>query len=168
MEAVIYMDIQPRRKSIRLPQYDYSTCGAYFLTICTHGRENVFGDVIDKKMALNETGKIVEKCWLAIKERFPAVELDEFSIMPNHMHGIICIVGARSPRPKLGAETAPLRQTLGRIIAYFKYQSTKNVNSMRNMIGFHVWQRNYWEHIIRDERDLDGIRQYIADNPLQW
>lgn len=105
---------------------------------------------------------------------FYGIELDEFIIMPNHIHGIIWNVGAGFPRPQggsaiQGAETAPLRKiTLGQIIAYFKYRSSKMINELQKMPGQAIWQRNYYERIIRNDNELNRIRQYIQDNPINW
>ena len=175
-EPMKYDPERHHRRSVRLRGYDYSQAGAYFVTICTPDRACLFGDVADGVMRLNDAGRVVERCWHEIPIHFPHVELDEFVIMPNHVHGVIVIVGAGSPRPyvasgagtKTGAETAPLRATLGRMVAYFKYQSTKHINIMRGTPGIPVWQRNYYEHIIRDDESLNRILEYIVNNPLQW
>jgi len=175
-EAMKYDPERHHRRSVRLRGYDYSQAGAYFVTICTPDRACLFGDVADGVMRLNDAGRVVERCWHEIPIHFPHVELDEFVIMPNHVHGVIVIVGAGSPRPYVasgagtitGAETAPLRATLGQMVAYFKYQSTKHINIMRGTPGIPVWQRNYYEHIIRDDESLNRIREYIINNPMQW
>jgi len=169
------------RHSIRLREYDYSSGGAYFVTICAYQRECLFGEVVDGEMRLNDCGGIVQEWWKQITTHFFGVTIDQFTIMPNHFHGIVTIVGAGFPRPdscdgiikgggtSVGGETPPLRcPTLGQIIAYFKYQSTKRINALRDNPGCPVWQRNYYEHVIRNEDDLANIRQYIADNPLKW
>ncbi len=171
------------RQSIRLRDYDYSHAGAYFVTICTWQRECLFGDVVDGGMRLNAFGDIVYDEWQQITTHFSNVEIDQYVIMPNHFHGIVSIVGAGSPRPELprtagqtieppknlGGETPPLRiATLGKIVGYFKYQSTKRINQLRNNPGVPVWQRNYYERIIRDELELNAIRQYTIDNPTNW
>ena len=171
------------RRSIRLRGYDYARAGAYFVTICAQGRECLFGEITDGKMQVNGYGEIVASWWEDVPRHFPAVELDAAIVMPNHFHGIIMIaepVGAGSPRPaprpvtggntKTGAVTAPLRgrPTLGQIVAYFKYLSTKHINISRGTPGVRIWQRNYYEHIIRNEADLCRIREYIANNPLKW
>lgn len=158
--------ILPNRHSIRLPSYDYSESGLYFITICSQNRENIFGEIIDGKMILNEIGKIIESAWLSLPDRFPVV-LDAFQIMPNHVHMIIQIVSnGRDDR-------APT--TLGKIIAYFKYESTKQINQYAVGAGIippkiirKIFQRNYYEHIIRSETDLDKIREYVSANPLMW
>lgn len=172
------------RHSIRLKEYDYSQAGAYFVTICTKDHECLFGEIIDGEMRLNEWGHLVSDVWVEIPNHFTNIELDAFVVMPNHVHGIILIVDGASveaglPRPynktmsgaktHLSAETAPLRKrTLGQIIAYFKYLSTRRINEICSNLGAPIWQRNYYEHIIRNEKSLDKIREYIAGNPLRW
>ncbi len=169
------------RRSIRLKDYDYSQAGAYFVTICTKDRECLFGNIVDREMRLNEYGIVVQKFWNAILNHFQNIELDEFIIMPNHVHGIVAILNndcrgeVSSPSLKLnnpilkGGETPPLqKRTLGQIVAYFKYQSAKQITISRNNIGTPVWQRNYYEHIIRNENELNSIREYIRYNPLKW
>jgi len=168
------------RKSIRLKKYDYSNAGWYFVTICTQNRECLFGDIINNKMVLNQFSEIVNKYWMEIQNHFNNVELDEFVIMPNHIHGIITIqnskqyVGAGFPRP-----INLFTPTLGQIIGYFKYQSTKHINILIKGSGNptptnqrrqlkQFFQRSYYEHIIRNENDLNRIRQYIRDNPMNW
>lgn len=172
-----------RRRSIRLPGYDYTRPAAYFVTVCTRNRECLFGDVVDGEMRLNELGETVRACWHEIPDHFPHVGLDEFVIMPNHVHGILVIVetnvvGARH----VGARHAvPLRQTqrteqfgkplagsIPTIIRSFKSAVTKRINDLRGTAGITVWQRNYYEHVIRDEESLNRIRQYIIENPRRW
>jgi putative transposase len=170
------------RRSIRLKGYDYSQAGAYFVTVCTQDREVLLGDIVDEAMRWNAYGDVVAACWDEIPTHFPTVDLDAFVVMPNHVHGVIVLaytVGARSPRPyhggettpgmETGVETMPLRNpTLGQVVAYFKSQSTKRINEIRATPGVPIWQRNYYEHIIRDEHALQRIRDYIATNPLRW
>ncbi len=248
------------RKSIRLPGYDYSLPGAYFVTVCIQDRkQKLFGDVVGGAMVENDYGIIVRQCWNDLPAHYPHIRLDEFIIMPNHIHGIIVIrdstfVGARSSRPILktdgptyarssrpiglsrpimpssGAiesETAGLSRpmefprtefpgrgdqnmgrdtrahkmgrddhaptnatigdtnatdtnatttgkpttkttTLGNIVAYFKYQSTKQINVARQRGVEKIWQRNYYDHIIRDDKSLFQIRRYIRNNPTRW
>jgi len=165
-----------QRRSIRLRDFDYSADGAYFVTICTQGRECLFGEIVDGAMVLNDPGIMVEKWWQDVFGHFPNVVLDEYTIMPNHFHGIVLLkhVGAGFPRPmstpeNQGGETPPLRTpTLGQVVGYLKYQTTKQINQMRDNPGVPVWQRNYYERIIRDEEELTAIREYIADNPAKW
>ncbi len=163
---------KPNRSSIRLPFYDYSQAGAYFITICTHARQCILGSVIDGQIGLNEPGQIVQNAWLKIKERFPQIELDAFVIMPNHIHGIIVIsnVGAihESPRPGEPRKILRRKMLLSKAIGYFKMNSAKNGNLLRNKFASPFWQRNYYEHVIRNETDLEEIREYIQNNPLKW
>jgi len=180
-----------RRKSIRLAGYDYSRPGAYFVTVSTRRQEPLFGEVIDGGMRLNALGEIVREEWFRSAQMRCEIELqpDEFVVMPNHIHGIVRIVddgrttpprskahghapnvGAtgRSPLPMDNAPRGPAPQSLGSFIAGFKSSATKRINHLRGIPGARVWQRNYWEHIIRDERVLHVICRYIHDNPLRW
>jgi putative transposase len=177
------------RQSIRLRQYDYSWPGAYFVTICVREKECVLGEIVDGEMRLSEWGQIVHAFWGAIPDHFPNVSIDGRVTMPNHGHVIINInhdrrgavaapniaashdaapTNATETGEVTGEETSPLRATLGQIVAYYKYQTTKRINALRDMPGVPFWQRNYWEHVIRDEIDLNRIRQYIENNPLRW
>jgi len=153
------------RRSIRLKDYDYSQAGAYFVTVCVKKHTPLLGDVIETDAKLSPVGKIALRCWQQIPQHFDNVELDYFVFMPTHVHGIIVI-----SEDCRGEVTSPLRErpTLGQIVAYFKYQSTKNINHIRRTPGNPLWQRNYYEHIIRNEQDLSDIRNYIINNPLQW
>ncbi len=190
----------PRRRSLRLPEYDYAQAGAYFVTICVQGRECVLGEVRDGVMQANDFGKIVQDCWYALPNHYPGVSLDAFVVMPNHVHGVIVLggvevgppvgaglplgrtcrpagrgkvevgppVGAGLPRPYRD-ETAPTPQpTLGQVVGYFKYQTTKMINLLRRQPGTKFWQRNYYEHVIRNEDSLTRIREYILTNPRRW
>lgn len=167
---------QHHRRSIRLKDYDYSQAGAYFVTVVTHYRENLFGEIVNAEIRLNPYGEIVRKWWNEIPVHFPNVEVGAFMIMPNHVHGIIFIVEERrgaviAPGENdRGGETPPLRKpTLGQIIAYFKYQSTKEMNELESAGAVtKFWQRNYHEHIIRSEIDLRNKTNYIEANPLLW
>lgn len=164
--------ITRHRRSVRLKDHDYSSEGLYFVTICTKDRECLFGKIVNGQVRLNAYGETVLNCWNEIPKHFSHVILDSFVVMPNHIHAILSIsnVGAGLPRPSTkGAETAPLRPvTLGKIVAYVKYQSTKFVNEIRNTPGIPVWQRNYYEHIIRNENELLQTQKYILENPLKW
>jgi REP element-mobilizing transposase RayT len=169
-------DVQHRR-SIRLQRYDYSCAGAYFVTICTLNRECLFGEMEDGAMRLNDAGKVVEECWQEIPSHFPQVELDEFVVMPNHVHGILVIgesgVAVEERANDRAKNFSPLRKrpagtsrTIGSVVRGFKIGVTK---WMRQAHPIHaVWQRNYWEHIIREEVELEQIREYIRNNPVRW
>jgi REP element-mobilizing transposase RayT len=164
------------RRSIRLKHYDYSQAGAYYVTICTENRECLFGIIEDAQMKMNDAGKMVQNVWYELPGRFSEIHLDEFIIMPNHIHGIISIVGAPlvgariSEKDSAGTRPAP---TLGDIIGVFKsittHSYTKGVIQQQwQRFSGKLWQRNYYEHIIRNETDLEKIREYIANNPLTW
>ncbi len=205
------------RRSIRLIGYDYSQAGAYFVTICTHDRAYLFGDVVNGQMVLNDAGMVVADEWMHTQVLRPYVQMDEFVVMPNHFHGIIVITRDMKPddgathditadrrgtacraqsadhaHPPCGAPiegTARHAPTIGAsidaptmakqfghavpgalptVIRSFKSAATKRINEYRDAAGEPVWQRNYYEHIIRSEKSLNHIRQYIADNPEQW
>jgi len=161
------------RQSIRIPEYDYSTTGGYFVTICTYNRDWLFGEIVDGEMRLNECGEIVDNIWQKLPNRFPNIELDQFMVMPNHFHGIIKIVsvGAIHELP-LHRESQPPRQRrkmlLPKIIGYFKMNTAKQINIIRQNPGTPVWQRNYYEHVIRQGTELDETRTYIQNNPTNW
>ncbi len=156
-----------KRKSLRLKEYDYSQPGAYFITICTHNRICLFGEVNNGKVVLNEHGNMAQKCLLAIPDHYPHANLDHFIVMPNHIHLIIEIIA----KANVGANNySPLphgtSKTIGSIVRGCKIGITKHVR--KNMDIYHIWQRNYYEHIIRDEVELNDIRQYIINNPTHW
>lgn len=179
-----------RRKSIRLQGYDYSQAGLYFITVCTHNRVPLFGEIIDGVMALNAAGQIVEKCWCAIPEHFPQVTLDEFVVMPNHVHGIITIgttvgvnhvgandvgvndVGANNHLPQLPSNETPrssqhgTSRTIGSMVRGLKIGVTRWFRANTDI--HKVWQRNYYEHIIRNEDSYLKIAEYIQTNPQRW
>jgi putative transposase len=160
-----------QRKSIRLKEYDYSIPGGYFVTICTHERVCYLGEIVGEKMQRSRAGDIVQRCWEEIPNHFENVELDAFIIMPNHIHGIIIItepVGAIHESPLRMTRQERRRMMLPKIIGRFKMTTAKEINVLRKAAGCPVWQRNYYEHIIRDDRDLENIRDYIANNSLKW
>jgi REP element-mobilizing transposase RayT len=207
------------RRSIRLQNYDYSSEGAYFVTMCTQNRECLFGEIVNGEMVLNEYGKIVEQCWFNLPNHYDNIKLDAYVIMPDHFHGIIFItdsvetvdsvdsVGAihELPRHELPQRESPQRESpqrespqrespqresqpeslespqqelsrqqqrrkmlLPKIIGRFKMNSAKQINLIRNTPGVSVWQRDYYEHIIRDVESLENIRNYIVQNPSKW
>ena len=167
-----YDPTHPKRQSIRLSGYDYSSPGAYFITICTHRHECLFGNIVAGKMGLNDAGRTDQACWNEIPDHFPQVSLDAFVVMPNHVHGIFFIVEAPIVRAK---DLSPLQtaqrprgtsKTIGSVIRGFKIGVTKWVR--KNTAIRKVWQRNYWEHIVRSEPKLNGLREYIRSNPVRW
>jgi len=173
-----------RRRSIRLLEYDYSSAGAYFVTVCTQGKSCLLGKVSDSAVYLNAYGRLVWDCWNHLPDHYPSIRLDAFVIMPNHIHFIVWItkllVGAGLPCPDLDAPSPPnragepspyeamMKSQLAQVVAYFKYQSTKQINASRRMPGVPFWQRNYYEHIIRSQKSLEAIREYIEMNPVNW
>ncbi len=198
-----------RRRTIRLLGYDYSRAGAYFVTVCTHGRACLFGEITDNEMRLNDAGLVVADEWLKSATIRNEILLDEWVVMPNHFHGIVIITDGRgdrrvapisaadhfpgdqpvapisagdyfpgdqpvaptidgSTRTDGGNRAGPPSGSVGALMAGFKSAVTKRINILRGMPGVPIWQRNYHEHIIRDENSLARIRRYIADNPRQW
>jgi len=163
-------------RSIRLKGYDYSEPGDYFVTVCTKGFKCLFGDVVDGEVVLNKVGEATRKSWMEIPRHFLNIELDEFSIMPNHVHGIITIIdndqncrGVQLNAPtenEYFSKISPKKNTLGVIVRTFKGSVKKWCNE--NCFKHFQWQRNYYEYIIRGEKDLDRIRDYIVFNPGKW
>jgi putative transposase len=163
------------RHSLRLRGYDYAQPGAYFVTICAWQRQEVFGRIEEGQMQLNEWGQVAAECWATIPAHFAHVTLDEWTIMPNHMHGIlvITVVGARQCRaPTDRAPTEqfghPVSGSIPTVIRSCKSAVTKRINVLRNAATSPIWQRNYYEHIVRNQRELAAIRAYIHNNPAQW
>ena len=159
------------RHSIRLPEYDYSLPGAYFITIAAHKKQKLFGEVMNGEMRLNEFGGIVESEWLKTPQIRPEIELGVYVIMPNHFHAIVIIkdqgVGAYGHTP-LPVEFASPSRTIGALIRGFKGTVTRSINLTRQTPARPVWQRNYYEHIIRNEAEYLQISEYILANPLVW
>jgi len=185
MAAMTYDPRKHHRCSIRLKGYDYTQAGAYFVTIVTHDRECLFGEVVDGQMRLNPFGEIVREEWFRTAVVRPYVMLapDEFVVMPNHIHGIIWITGGRGdpvgrPYDPVGRphdndrddqrSHGPAAGSVGAIIGQIKSIAAKRINALRGTPAAPVWGRNYYEHIIRYETSLNRIRRYIAANPSQW
>ncbi len=167
------------RRSVRLPDYDYAQPGAYFVTVCTHERECLFGEIAEEAMRLNDLGRVVSEVWHAVPAHFSDARTDAFVVMPNHIHGVIVIVGYAtadsgvgathvSPLPVPQRPAGPKPGSLGAIVGSFKSAVTRRINAHRGTPGAKVWQRNYHEHVIRGRRDLDRVRRYIAENPQRW
>ena len=174
------------RRSIRLKGYDYSLAGAYFVTISTQDRVCVFGDVVAGVMRLNEAGQMVSTMWDALPSWFPGVGLDAFVVMPNHIHGIMVfatrvsvgapLVGAQDVTPNRTTDnraTTRVAPTLGDVVGAYKSRVTVEYTRGVKTKGWpafrrRLWQRNFYEHIIRNEASLSRIRQYILDNPARW
>ena len=162
------------RRSIRLRGYDYTQAGAYFITICTYGREPLFGHVVAETVALSPYGRIVEQCWRGLARHTPALTLDVFVVMPDHLHGLLILQAPTDPSVSSGsADTADrprgtMPGSVSALMQNFKSTSTRRVNCVRCTSGTPLWQRDYYEHTVRDTADLDRIRRYIAENPVRW
>jgi putative transposase len=189
-EEMKYDCTRHHRRSTRVKGYDYSAEGMYYVTICTRERQCMLGNVVEDEMKLNEFGKLVELCWLEIPQDFTRASLDIHQVMPNHIHGIIRILAEDLCRdlineiptknnqiasghneiPEGNNANSPLmknpKQTLGKIIRSFKAKATKKIHDAGHPdFG---WQSRFYDHIIRDGKDLDRIRRYILDNPAKW
>jgi len=151
---MIYNPNIHHRRSIRLVGYDYSQSGAYFITICTPNRECIFGEIVDRVMNYNELGNIARSYWQNLARHHPNIAIDEWIVMPNHLHGIIIIHESSKP--------------ISEIIRGFKTFSARPINKYLDRKGYPLWQRNYYEHIIRSEDELNNVRQYMINNPTNW
>jgi REP element-mobilizing transposase RayT len=170
------------RRSIRLPNYDYSQAGVYYVTIVAWHRECLFGNAVDGEMVLSKFGLVAQQQWEKLPKRFPNIGLGAYTIMPNHMHGIIEILAGRGTAVNLNdfdgdmsrhAPTheqfqKPVKGSVPTIIRSYKSAVSYRINLMRNTDGVPVWQRNYYEHIIRNEQDLQNKTDYIEANPMLW
>ena len=165
--------LEPRRRSLRLQGHDYSTPGAYFITACTQNRLPLFGQIVDSKMAVNRLGAIVEDCWARLTDHYDNVALDAFILMPNHVHGVLIIeddlpdVGA-GWKPGLPSAMISKRHGIPEIVRAFKTYSARKINEMRAADRPPVWQRGFYDHVIRGEGELNRVRTYIMDNPRRW
>ncbi len=171
-----------RRRSVRLKEYDYASPGWYFVTICTHERESLFGEVVECQMRPSRIGAIAQECWNEIPRHCHWASLDASIVMPNHLHGIV-VLGRDSPwRVPMAARKAafgkPVPGSLATIVGLFKQAVTSKARAhvgtphpdvgVRHGVPLQVWQKNYYEHIIRNEGELHRIREYICSNPLRW
>jgi len=170
------------RRSIRLPEYDYSQAGAYYVTIVAWHRECLFGEVVVGEMRLTGFGLVAKQQWEKLPKRFPNIELGAFVIMPNHMHAIIMIMdgrgtaGNRNDHAGESSRRAPTREQFQKpvkgsvptIVRSYKSAVSYRINLMRGTKEMPVWQRNYYEHVIRDEKDLHNKTDYIETNPILW
>jgi len=156
-------NLTPRdRRSLRLRGYDYAKGGAYFVTICTQDRACIFGEAKAGSMRLNQSGQQIAMIWESLAERFSGVEIDLFVVMPNHLHGIVILTEG-------GATGTGLSEVVGAFksmttVEYIRGVEAKGWPKFRGRL----WQRNYYEHVVRDEIELNRLRQYIDDNPAQW
>jgi REP element-mobilizing transposase RayT len=162
------------RRSIRLKGFDYSSNNAYFVTVCVEKRRCLLGEIVNTEMVLNENGKVVVECWTDLPNHYSNIQLDKYVVMPNHFHGIIQICGvelkADSVLPeRAGYKPAPTNtHGLSEIVRGFKTFSARRINTMLRISGKAFYQRNYYEHVIRNDYDLNRIRDYILTNPANW
>jgi putative transposase len=188
------------RRSIRLKGYDYRSCGAYFITICTHERVCLFGDIVNGRMHLNRAGGIVHQHIHTLPRHFPRLAVDASIVMPNHVHFVLLLhdagrgeasvhlrTSSRSNRElppeavrPVPADASPLPSpqnirpagtvpgSVGAIVQNLKSVTTRRINRMTGMPGNRIWQRNYWDRIIRNPSEFERVRQYILENPLRW
>lgn len=159
--------VNQRRRSIRLKDWDYSGDAAYFVTVCTLNHEFLFGDIVKDEMQLNRMGEIAAECWCGIPNHFPNISLGSFVIMPNHVHGILCSMRAQRVAP-LRQPSNVIPESLGAVMRSFKGAVTKRIRMMPDARTTPIWQRNYHEHIIRDEAEMQTIHDYIEANPGRW
>ena len=170
---MVYDPKKHHRRSIRVKGYDYSSEGWYYITLCTQNRIFLFDDVKNGKMILNKYGRIVDSIWNKLPDRYP-INIDEYVIMLNHFHGIINVgankVGVIHESPQRDTPDIKVRRKmlLPKVIGYFKMNTAKKINLLRKTTGTSIWQRDYYEHIIRDEKDLNRVRRYIVNNPGKW
>ena len=162
------------RRSTRLRGWDYSQAATYFVTICTYRRECLLGEIVDRRMRLNACGQLAAEAWSWLSQRYRYVELDALGVMPNHLHGILAITDADAPNRRGESRIAPTpnaplgRKTLGSLIGAFKTVSAKHINALRDTCGAHVWQRGYYDRVVRNGRELQAIREYIRQNAARW
>lgn len=172
----MYDSQKHNRQSIRLKGYDYSQPGYYFVTICVADRYCLFGKIVDEQIILNEYGQIAKKEWVRTEKLRDNVRLDEYVVMPNHIHGIIIITYQNNSKGVLQYALADELENkfrspsnnVGAIVRGYKSTVTKQINELNNQPGDKVWQRNYYDHIIRSKNELNKIRTYIRENPRNW
>jgi putative transposase len=154
----------PRRSSLRLKNFDYSTAAVYFVTVCTSERKTIFGAVLEGNVRPTAMGRIVSECWIELPYHYARLELGGFVVMPNHVHGLISLrdsVGA-GPRP------APTTATLSEIVGVFKSFSSRRIHATNAPSPKKTWQRGFYEHIVRNPEECDRIKRYIFQNPGRW
>jgi REP element-mobilizing transposase RayT len=156
-----------RRLSIRLSAHDYSASAMYFLTLCAYRRAPLFGRISDGVVALSPAGRIVRDLWIKTSEMRPGVLLDAFVIMPDHMHAIIALPPGAGRKSEVGSLRCAAG-SLGALVAGYKASCTSEVRRLAGTTRLRLWQRNYYERVIRDGCALEQMRRYIAANPAHW
>ena len=149
---------RPYRRATRSRQHDYDRPGRYFVTICAYDRDPIFGEIVEGVMTLSHAGQVVETCWYRLPHRFRAVELDEFVVMPNHVHGIITLT-ENGPGPS---------PALHDVVGAFKTDAARRINALRGAPGVPVWQRSFHDQVVRDAQHVANVRAYILTNPANW
>jgi putative transposase len=168
---MIYDPKKHHRRSTRLRNFDYSQAGAYFVTVVTAGRKCLLGEIASHEMRPNAFGRLVQSVWYDLPKHYPRVGCDAFVIMPNHVHGVLIltdVVSVGAGNGRTGFKPAPTGHRLPEIVRAFKTFSARRINEIRDTRGVSVWQRNYFEHVVRNEAELFRIREYVLNNPLQW
>jgi putative transposase len=160
------MPDHPNRKPTRLHGFNYAWAGGYFITLVSHEHQHLFGRIIDGKMNTSLIGEIAIQEWIHSGELRQNIELDFWVVMPNHFHAVVFIKDF--PQKNTSEKFQRLPGSLSALVAGFKSSVTRKVNKIQNTQGFRVWQRNYYDHIIRDETDQNRIREYIVNNSLKW
>ncbi len=156
------------RRSIRLRGYDYRGQGAYFITICTYRRGTILGDVKNDAVCLNAIGRLVAKSWLDLPRHHRDILLDDWVVMPDHVHGIIALRPDGFAHADDATRAGPGRRSIGSIVGSFKSAVVRRINAWRRTPGPRLWQRGYYERIIRDGAHLERVRRYIRNNPRRW
>ena len=151
-----------RRTSNRLSCWNYANTAAYFVTLVVRERTCLFGEVVNGEMILNPFGSVVDESWRWLREQYDHIELDAYVVMPNHLHGIIVITNNQS------GQSVSQGKPLGRLIGAFKTVSTKQINELRSTPGESIWQRGFYDRVIRNEAELESVREYISGNPAKW
>ena len=179
--ATSMITTQPQRRSLRLRDYNYSESGAYFVTICTQDRMALFGEVVNGEMCLNDAGRMVQDAWQNLPGRFPGWDIDTWVVMPDHFHGILIrddTLHRKTPFTRRGGSPCPPGSSgsqapnmLSDIMQRFKSYTTHQYGRAVAEKGWptypqRLWQRSYYEHVIRNEQDLTDIRDYIVNNPI--
>jgi putative transposase len=158
-----------QRHSIRLADFDYTAVGAFFVTICTDRQICLFGQVVEDEVRLSSFGQVANREWLRLASRFPGLMLDAFVVMPNHLHAILILWRDRKDiGPQKEAFGHPVTGSIPTIVRAYKSSVALRINRQRGTPGAPVWQRNYWEHVIRETEDWSRIREYVLANPRRW